>query len=171
MPRKIIQYFVIFISAAFIFSGCTMAPKKPDQIIAGNYDYVKEYITWLAQKEMKKNQVVGLSIAIVDDQRTVWAQGFGYADKKGIKPATAETVYRIGSISKLFTVMATMQLAEQGRIDIDQPLQRYLPEFSVKTRFSNADPITLRSIMTHHSGLPSAVAKGMWDSEPPSKLL
>jgi CubicO group peptidase (beta-lactamase class C family) len=67
--------------------------------------------------------------------------------------------------------MAAMQLAEQGRIDIDQPLQRYLPEFSVKTRFCDADPITPRSIMTHHSGLPGAVAKGMWDSEPPSKLV
>jgi len=171
MPRKIIQYFVIFISAVFIITSCTTAPKKPDRITAGNYDYVKEYITWLAQKEMKKSQVVGLSIAIVDDQRTVWAQGFGYADKKGKKPTTPETVYRIGSISKLFTVMATMQLAEQGKIDIDQPLQSYLPQFSVKTRFSNTDPITLRSIMTHHSGLPGNVSKGMWTSEPPTALL
>lgn len=171
MQRKIIGLLSIILLTAFTISGCTTAPKKPDPIIPGNYDYVKERVTWLAKKEMKKNQVVGLSIAIVDDQRTVWAQGFGYADKKEKKPATAETVYRIGSISKLFTAMATMQLAEQGRIDIDQPLQRYLPEFSVKTRFSNTDPITPRSIMTHHSGLPSAVAKGMWDSEPPSKLL
>jgi len=171
MSRKIIQYFVIFISAVFIITSCTTAPKKPDRITAGNYDYVKEYITWLAQKEMKKSQVVGLSIAIVDDQRTVWAQGFGYADKKGKKPTTPETVYRIGSISKLFTVMATMQLAEQGKVDIDQPLQTYLPEFSVETRFTNADPITLRSIMTHHSGLPSGVSKGMWASEPPTTLL
>ena len=165
------RYFVILIAAIFIFTGCAAAPKKPDHFIAGNYDYLKEYITWLAKKEMKKNQVVGLSIAIVDGQKIVWAQGFGYADKKAKKPATAETVYRIGSISKLFTAMATMQLAEQGRIDIDQPLQRYLPQFSVKTRFSDSDPITLRSIMTHHSGLPSAVSKGMWASEPPEKLL
>lgn len=58
--------------------------------------------------------MVGLSIAIVDDQGIVWAQGFGYAGTKNKKPATPETVYRIGSISKLFTVMATMQLAEQA---------------------------------------------------------
>lgn len=171
MQIRIFRFLAIFILAAFIISGCTTAPKKPDQITAGNYDYVKEYMTWLAGKEMKKNQVVGLSIAIVDDQRTVWAQGFGYADKKEKRPATPETVYRIGSISKLFTVMATMQLAEQDKIDIDQPLQSYLPEFSVKTRFSDADPITLRTIMTHHSGLPSGVTKGMWTSEPPATLL
>jgi CubicO group peptidase (beta-lactamase class C family) len=171
MQRKIFLILAIIISAAFIISGCTTAPKKPEPIIAGNYDYVKEHITWLAKKEMKKNQVVGLSIALVDDQKTVWAQGFGYADLKNKKPATPETVYRIGSISKLFTVMATMQLAEQGKIDIDQPLKSYLPEFSVKTRFPDADPITLRSIMTHHSGLPSGVSKGMWSSEPPATLL
>ncbi len=171
MQRKIFLILAIIISAAFIISGCTTAPKKPEPIIAGNYDYVKEHITWLAKKEMKKNQVVGLSIALVDDQKTVWAEGFGYADLKNKKPATPETVYRIGSISKLFTVMATMQLAEQGKIDIDQPLKSYLPQFSVKTRFPDADPITLRSIMTHHSGLPSGVSKGMWSSEPPATLL
>ena len=119
MQIRIFRFLAIFILAAFIISGCTTAPKKPDQITAGNYDYVKEYITWLAKKEMKKNQVVGLSIAIVDDQGIVWAQGFGYADAAEKVPATPETVYRIGSISKLFTVMATMQLAEQGKIDID----------------------------------------------------
>jgi CubicO group peptidase (beta-lactamase class C family) len=64
---------------------------------------------------------MGVSIAIVDDQKIVWSQGFGYADVKNNLPATSETVYRIGSISKLFTVMASMQLAEQGKIDIDQP--------------------------------------------------
>lgn len=171
MQRRIIQAVVIIMAAAYIISGCTTAPQKPDKIAAGNYDYVKEYISWLAPKEMKENKVVGLSIAIVDDQQTVWARGFGYADLKNKQPATPETVYRIGSISKLFTVMAAMLLAEKGRIDIDEPLQNYLPPFSIKTRFSDADPITLRSIMTHHSGLPDAVVKGMWSSEAPLTLL
>ncbi len=171
MQIRIFRFLAIVFLAAFIISGCTTAPKKPDQIRAGNYDYVKEYITWLAKKEMKKNQVVGLSIAIVDDQRTVWAQGFGYADKKEKRPAAPETVYRIGSISKLFTVTATMQLAEEGKIDIDQPLKKYLPEFSIKTRFPDSGPITLRTIMTHHSGLPNGVTKGAWTSEPPQTLL
>jgi len=171
MRRKILQALMIFMAAAYFISGCTTAPQKPDKLVSGNYDYVKAYISWLAPKEMKKNRVVGLSIAIIDDQRTVWTRGFGYADLKSKQPATPETVYRIGSISKLFTVTATMQLAEQDRVDIDRPLQNYLPEFSVKTRFSNADPVTLRSIMTHHSGLPSSVSKGMWAPEPPETLL
>ena len=87
----------------FLLNGCAIAPKKPDQILPGNYAYAKEYLTWLIQKEMKKNQVMGLSIAIVDDQTIVWKRGFGYADAKLRIPATPETVYRIGSISKLFS--------------------------------------------------------------------
>ena len=154
-----------------VFAGCSGAPVKPDQTIPGNYDYAKEYLTWLINKEMKHNKVMGVSIAIVDDQKVVWAQGFGYSDKKNKIPATAETVYRIGSISKLFTAMATMKLVEEGQIDIDRPLKNYLPQFSIRTRFPDSGPITPRTIMTHHSGLPSSIAKGMWTSEPPANLL
>jgi len=56
--------------------------------------------------------------------------------------AGPETLYRVGSISKLFTATAAMQLAERGRMDIDQPLARYLPEFSVQTRLAPDRPVT-----------------------------
>jgi len=162
---------VIVLMVILALAGCAGAPVKPDPVIPGNYNYAKQYLTWLIQKEMKRSQVVGLSIAIVDDQKVVWAQGFGFSDKKNETPATAETVYRIGSISKLFTDMAVMKLAEAGIVDIDRPLKNYLPQFSIRTRFPNSDPITPRNIMTHHSGLPSSLAKGMWTSEPPATLL
>lgn len=64
---------------------------------------------------MKKRDVKGLSIALVDDQQVVWVQGFGYADIASKVPATKDTVYRVGSISKLFTASAVMQLAEQNQ--------------------------------------------------------
>ena len=171
MNFRIFRYSIILLLAVILIIGCSTAPQKPDQIVPGNYDYVTEYISWLTRKEMKKNQVMGVSIAIVDNQRIVWAQGFGSADLKNKVPATSETVYRIGSISKLFTVMAAMQLAEQKKVDIDQPLKKYLPQFSVKSRFPDSGPITLRTMMTHHSGLPSDIFKGELSSEPPSTLL
>ncbi len=97
----------------------------------------------------------------------VWSQGFGYADKVNSIAATPETVYRVvGSISKLFTDRLVMQLAGQGKLDIDKPLQTYLPNFSIKSRFTNAYPITPRNIMTHHSGLPGDVGRGMWTKNP-----
>src|SRR5262249_48776735 len=116
--------------------------------------------------EMRKNDTPGLSIALVDDQRVVWAQGFGYADWELKIPATERTIYRAGSISKLFTDTAALQLAEQGRLNIDAPLQTYLPEFSIRQRVAKAAPITLRDLMTHHAGLPRDVLKGFQTTEP-----
>src|SRR5439155_10273285 len=92
-----------------------------------------------------------LSIALVDDQRIVWARGFGFADPKAKKPATAETVYRVGSVSKLFTDIAIMRLVEQGKLDLDAPVTKYLPDFKPVNPYDK--PITLRQLMTHRSGL------------------
>ena len=158
---------------SLVLSGCDRPPAKPEVIPRGDYAYAKRYISWLVEKGMKKHKVKGLSIALVDDQRVVWAEGFGYADEDRGIPATPDTVYPVGSISKVFTATAAMQLAEQGKLDIDAPLERYLPEFSMKTRYSDAPPITPRNIMTHHSGLPANYWKGMWTYDPadPVELL
>ena len=125
--------------AAFILTGCASAPMHPTEIVRNDYEASKSYLAALIQYQMKKHDVTGLSIALVDDQRIVWAQGFGFADKAQNIAATPETLYRVGSISKLFTATAAMQLAEQGRMDIDKPLQTYIPEFSMKA--SAADGI------------------------------
>ena len=159
-----------FLSAIFIFllAGCATAPLKPLAAARGDYSYTREYASWLIRQEMESQQVTGLSIALVDDQKVVWAEGFGYADKTKSMAATPDTIYRAGSISKLFTATAAMQLVDDRLLDIDQPLQRYLPEFSVKSRFPEALPITPRTILTHHSGLPSDLLKGMWSRNPAS---
>ena len=75
MNLRIYRYLVIILFAIILILGCSTDPKKPDQNTLGNYDYLKENIGRLIKKEMKKNQVVGVSVAIVDDQRIVWAQG------------------------------------------------------------------------------------------------
>ena len=130
------------------------------------YDNVKEQIIQVIEEEMKNSNIVGLSIALVDDQQIVWTEGFGYQDKERKTPATAQTIYQIGSLSKLFTSLAAMQMAEQGELDIDRPLQQYLPEFSMKSRFANSGPITARTIMTHHSGIPGNYYSGWFSTEP-----
>ncbi len=131
-----------------------------------HYEHVKKSASELIRGEMRKNDVTGLSIALVDDQRVVWAAGFGYADERRDVPATSGTIYKVGSITKLFTATAVMQLAEQGKLDIDRPLQTYLPGFSMRSRFPDEKPITLRNLMTHHAGLPVNFLKGMWSRRP-----
>lgn len=155
-----------FLALCAVLAGCSTAPKRPESPARGDYTYAKEYVSWLARKEMQRREVTGLSIALVDDQRVVWAEGFGYADQAHSIKATSETVYRVGSVSKLFTATAAMQLGEEGKLDIDQPLKAYLPGFSIRSRFPDVGPVTPRSLMTHHSGIPSDLLKGMWTRNP-----
>jgi serine beta-lactamase-like protein LACTB len=105
----------------------------------------------LVLQELDGKQLPALSIAIIDDQTTAWAKGFGFADAAKKIPATAETVYRVGSVSKLFTDIGVMQLVEAGKLDLDAPVTRYLPSFTPKNPFEK--PITLRQLMTHRAGL------------------
>ena len=165
--RKRAATFFSFASTVLvlILTGCASAPMRPAIIVPNDYEASKQYLAALIQYQMKKNDVTGLSIALVDDQRIVWKQGFGYADKAQNIPATPETLYRVASISKLFTATAAMQLAEQGRMDIDKPLQTYIPEFSMKASATDGI-ITPRNIMTHHSGLPRDYLKGMFNNHP-----
>lgn len=144
----------------------TPPPKKPTDASLGDYSYTKKYITWLIKREMEKANITGLSIALVDDQQIVWTEGFGYTDKQANIKATSDTVYHVGSISKIFTATAAMQLAEQSKLDIDQPLQKYLPEFSIKSRFGDTNKITPRNLMNHHSGLPCNWVHGMSERHP-----
>ncbi len=149
-----------------VLAACSTPPQKPATPARGDYSYLQRYITWLIEQEMDDADITGLSIALVDDQQVVWAQGFGFADKAAGLRATPDTVYHLGSIAKVFTATAAMQLAEQGKLDIDQPLQKYLPEFSIKSRFGDTSGITPRNIMTHHSGLPGYRVRGMSERRP-----
>jgi CubicO group peptidase (beta-lactamase class C family)/D-alanyl-D-alanine dipeptidase len=116
--------------------------------------------------EIQQKAIPSLSIALVDDQKIVWARGFGWADPQKRIRATADTAYRVGSVSKLFTDLAVMQLVEQGKIDLDAPVSHYVPEFTPKNPYKI--PITLRHLMSHRSGLVREPPVGHYfDPSPP----
>lgn len=166
-PRILAFPLLVFSLAALLLAACsTPIPAKPVNLPREDYAYAKRYLTWLIEKEMADNDITGLSIAIVDDQKLVWSSGFGYSDVENKVPATSRTSYRMGSIAKIITATAAMHMAERGQMDIDQPLSSYLPEFSIKSRFHSAGPITPRNIMSHHSGLPANFLKGMLSKDP-----
>ncbi|NTV71915.1 MAG: beta-lactamase family protein [Azonexaceae bacterium] len=148
-----------------MLASCATPPPLVSSI-RGDFSHTKKYLSWLIEREMAQNEITGISIALVDDQETIWQQGFGFADLENKVAATPDTVYRAGSIAKVFTAAAAMQLSEQGKLDIDQPLAKALPEFSIRTRFPNAAPVTPRNIMCHHSGLPSNFLQGLFVREP-----
>lgn len=149
-------------------AGCAGAPPAPPANVArGNFLAAQSYATELIERAIAKEQVPGISIALVDDQRVVWSQGFGYADVQAKQPATADTLYRVGSISKLFTDTAALQLAESGKLNLDEPVQRLLTGFAPRSWDGSSADITPRMLMTHHSGLQRDVAKSFQSRKPP----
>ena len=149
-----------------IFAGCKGPPARPDGLPRGDLEVVRDYAGRLIRYEMKRAGIKGLSIALVDDQEVAWASAYGFADEAAGIVAAPDTVYRAGSLAKLFTAAAALRLVEEGRLDLDRPLEGYVPQFSVRTRFQGTAPITPRLLLTHHSGLPADRLRGMWTAEP-----
>jgi CubicO group peptidase (beta-lactamase class C family) len=116
-----------------------------------DYAYVAAILQELIQHELADKQLPAISIALVDGDQIVYAHGFGFADPARRIPASAETIYRVGSVSKLFTDIGIMQLVEQGKLNLDAPLSTYLPDFKPANQFSK--PITLRQLMSHRAGI------------------
>ena len=88
-----------------------LTPIKPPQqglIQQGDYSYLKEYITAYIKERMKQKNVVGISIALVDHQELVWAEGFGYQNKEGGIIATDKSIYNLASVTKVITATAIM---------------------------------------------------------------
>jgi CubicO group peptidase (beta-lactamase class C family) len=163
------KYFGIFCFVSLLTFCLTLGAIGSDKK-ATDYSTTIEQATAFIEWRMREDQVTGVSIALVDGQKTVWSQGFGFADKEKDLQASPETIYEIGSISKTITATAIMRLQEQGLINIDCPLTEYLPEFSILPPLgfpSNSDkPITIRTILTHHSGLPGDLFNGGFTRKP-----
>jgi CubicO group peptidase (beta-lactamase class C family)/D-alanyl-D-alanine dipeptidase len=153
--RALAGSLLTFAALAFTLSiACsrTLADDSSPNIPARkDYAAIVQILKPFVEQEMLEKEIPGLSIAIIDDQQIVWAEGFGVADPHARKPATAATVYRIGSVSKLFTDIAIMQLVERGEVNLDAPVTDYLPDFKPRNPFGT--PITLRQLMSHRSGL------------------
>jgi len=161
------KFWVISICLIFLFISCDTVPVLPDKVAKDDYQSVIIALQKFIEKRIQKDKITGMCISLVNGDEVLWSQGFGYHDKEQQSAATADTPFYVGSISKLFTGTAIMQLVEQGKIDLDAPLTAYIPGFSIKSRFPNAPPITIRSLLTHHSGLPTDWLAGWWLSNPP----
>jgi CubicO group peptidase (beta-lactamase class C family) len=128
---------------------------------------VRAAIAPVIHRLIDADEVVGLSLALATGEHILWAEGFGYADRgRGIR-ATPDTVYQAGSLAKPLTAAAVVLLVERGEIDLDRPVAAYLRGFAVKSHTPDAPPpITIRQLLSHHSGLPTDILKGMWTDAP-----
>ena len=135
------------IAPASAFSeGEASRPAEPD------FAAIDAYI----QKEMREVHIPGLALGIVHDDKVVHLESFGKADPSG-RAVTLHTPFILASSSKSFTALAIMQLSEAGKIELDAPVQRYVPWFSVADKAAS-NQITVRNLLNHTSGLPEDTA-------------
>jgi CubicO group peptidase (beta-lactamase class C family) len=121
-------------------------PTDPQELEA----FLDDFFT----KEMAKEHVPGAAVALVKDGKILFSKGYGYADlEKKIPVVPDKTLFRVGSISKLFTTTAVLQLVEQGKLKLDDDVNKYLKRFQVKNSYPK--PITVAHLLTHTDGFDS----------------
>jgi CubicO group peptidase (beta-lactamase class C family) len=112
----------------------------------------KNSIDSLIEKKMDQAGIVGIGAAIIIDKKLVWTKGYGFADKENKIPFSLTTIMNIASISKTFTGFCIMKAVEEGKVDLDEDINHYLPFKVINPNFPN-EKITLRHLATHTSGL------------------
>ena len=105
-----------------------------------------------AWKAIQSGRTGSLSIAIMDNGRFVYSEGFGMADRPGSVPVDRQTLFNIGSVSKVYCATAIMLLVDEGKIKLDSPVTAYIPEFTMADERYRS--ITVRMLLNHSSGLP-----------------
>ena len=123
-----------------------LAPRGPTTV-----EEMEAFVDGFMDSQMKAGPVAGAAVVVVKDGQVFFQKGYGYEDVEKRTPVDpAQTLFRPGSVSKLFTWTAIMQLVEQGKLDLDADVNTYLKDFKVASTFP--EPVKLRNIMTHTAG-------------------
>ncbi len=131
-----------------------------DKDVAANLEL---FVAWVEAQLAQRDQP-GISVGIIYDQTLIWSRGFGYANVAQQTPTTPETLYRIASITKLFTSTAIMQLRDEGRLQLDDPVKKHLPWFEIRNPHEDTPVLTIRHLLTHAGGLPREAAYPYWST-------
>ncbi len=131
------------------------ASKSGTATVAGDPDVLgaeRLFSAWL-EGQIAYRGIPGVAVGVVSNQDLIWSKGFGFANLQAKLPMTATTKFRIASNSKLFTAIAIMQLREEGKLRLDDPVVKYLPWFKAKPAGDDDGPITIEQLLSHSSGL------------------
>src|SRR5205809_160624 len=125
-------------------SAVAPQPSPPPALTKSDFE---TFLDALIPSQLQNRDIAGAVVSVVKDGQVLFAKGYGYADFAAKKPVVADqTLFRPGSISKVFTATAVMQLVEQGKLDLDRDVNEYL-DFAIPKTF--AEPVTLRRLLTH----------------------
>jgi CubicO group peptidase (beta-lactamase class C family) len=149
----------IILLACLICLASSTALASPPQAADPDFAAIDRFI----EMEMQAQRLLGLALGIVHGDQIVHLKGFGIADPSG-RAVTPQTPFIIGSTSKSFTALAVMQLVEEGKVELDAPVQRYLPWFRVADEAASAQ-ITVRHLLYQTSGLSTKTGRSFQGSE------
>ena len=131
-------------------SGASSDPTRPERTPTVDAGQAEEFFDDLIPEQLREGHVAGATVSVVQNGRPVFAKGYGYADLEQREPVVAdETLFYPGSAGKLFTWTAVMQLVEEGKLDLDADVNRYL---DLDVPDTHAEPITTSDLMTHTAG-------------------
>ena len=130
-------------------SGSAAGSPDPHALTQGD---LQAFFDGIIPLQLERGDIAGASVLVMKDGETLLQKGYGFSDMKSKQPVDpASTIFRLASISKLFTWTAAMQLVEEGKLDLDVDISRYL-DFPIKSNSGITAPITLRNLMTHTGG-------------------
>ncbi len=121
-------------------------------------------------KEMRHQRIAGTAVALIDDQRIFWSQGYGEANARNRTKLTARTPMQVGDVTKLVTTIATLQAVEEGKFELDTPISELLDDVAIRSRHVGLRTPTVRDLLTHHSGLSGNILAGSYMLTPNAKI-
>ncbi|OEH94429.1 serine hydrolase domain-containing protein [Bacillus solimangrovi] len=150
---KALNFCITFVFIMFFM--CTSVLAQNSSELAKIEDF-EEMIDNYMEKSLKEYHIAGATIVVVKDGEVLLKKGYGYSDvEKKIPVDTNKTFFRVGSVTKIFTATAAMQLVEQGKIDLDTDINKYLKGLKIDTKYDT--PITLANLLTHTGGFAESV--------------
>ena len=154
-PSRISRLGVPLLAALLSVPGSLRAQQPAQAQVAADPNVLgaeRLFSAWI-EGQIAYRGLPGVAVGVVSDQTLVWSHGFGLADLQAKVPMTPATKFRMASHSKLFTAIAIMQLREEGRIRLDDPVVKYLPWFKAKPAGDDDGVITIEQLLSHSSGL------------------
>ena len=146
--RMIKRGAALLLGMGLLFSLTLPVSARPSEAAADFEAVTDAYM----QTALSDHHVAGAAVAVVKDGEILFRKGYGYADLENNIPVDGQTTaFQVASVTKLFTATAAMQMVEQGKLDLDTDVNRYLTAFQLDNPFDT--PVTLRRLLTHTSGL------------------
>ncbi|NPD88721.1 MAG: beta-lactamase family protein [Asgard group archaeon] len=164
--KKFIAIIIVLVTLTVTLSVIPYPPIMPRNMSIDDYSYAIDFTQYELSKLTRKEKLPCTAVSLIVGNETIYQEVAGIANIEEEMQADLNTVFKVGSISKLFTAIEIMKLYEEGLVDLDVPITTYIPDFKINSRFNDSGSITIRNILAHRSGLPRThnLPQWAWDN-------